>query len=781
MKTGNKILTFILACLFVLAMAQEIAALNVTDDLDMNNGTILNVSRIESEVGVWPGALFKLDGNLQGDPSLFDIDMTTTQAVSAPFNFLVDYTGTVSGTALVTEGAAKASQLTSNFAFVGYADRRTLGSGSGSLTTGSRHFEGYRVIGFPPFLAGGDWTLYGGNKVAYNIVNLAGTSDALDVGWYTEPPTNTLELGTVNLDVRGFECGDYTNTSAYDSSWCFYSPYAGSYHYINGTLWLGNLTNGTDTVQTNQLIDTANSLTDIQNMTRILLDDVSLMYNFYDDGAELFLNSTTAESLGMETENAKLQLFNEPTAGNGWKVFEVFHKSKGSETGMVMYQAGPNNATYFKRSVRIGGNGGSACAVLDPNNLVDCNTTAKPGNTGSDLVIADQLLALGGGIFGNNTETVNLSNGGINGTGNLSNTTDTVSFSDIIDAVKNPADTFVYSDWFNNTNLNTTGNPTFNSTRITNRTFIDWIISHTTDENRLRLFNPVTGCMDFNIGDILMLELCTDGIEWSEDMIPSANNSYLIGDNVGNWWLGGYFGETGLTTIGPIVAATYDWVINANSTDYLIFDGYNLSVTQALLDAGGGGGGDGQGINQTSPEDRFLYNLTNATGNTVLFNWTMLNESVLDLANVSGYSGNISTGKCNLEIENGLIKNTTCPPAGSIISDSDVGAATSFNDILFYMQFMIFLGVLLAKIYNVFRKGEFYDIKVTWIMFIVLVLFYGLGLALNLLAAGSGLLVPVLFRLESFFLVLLVLFTIIELFFYLSRTAVTSQPAGIRR
>lgn len=120
-------------------------------------------------------------------------------------------------------------------------------------------------------------------------------------------------------------------------------------------------------------------------------------FNFYDDGSELFLNSSEAEAFNIETESAKLILFNEPKTQNDFKLFQVFNKMATLETEFVVTQAGPELASYFIRSLSLSGNNS---VITSPHNcstfaqFIDCGTDL----TGPDFFVLDDI-ELNGTIY----------------------------------------------------------------------------------------------------------------------------------------------------------------------------------------------------------------------------------------------------------------------------------------------------------------------------------------------------------------------------------------------
>jgi len=93
-------------------------------------------------------------------------------------------------------------------------------------------------------------------------------------------------------------------------------------------------------------------------------------------------------------------------------------------------------------------------------------------------------------------------------------------------------------------------------------------------------------------------------------------------------------------------------------------------------------------------------------------------------------------------------------------------------EIMFLLQFLVIMGLLLAKLYNVMSKGEKFDLKISFIMFIAYFLFYLVGLIV-FLANPEEIIYISLFTLESWLIILNVLFFIIELFLNSANIAIT--------
>ena len=91
-------------------------------------------------------------------------------------------------------------------------------------------------------------------------------------------------------------------------------------------------------------------------------------------------------------------------------------------------------------------------------------------------------------------------------------------------------------------------------------------------------------------------------------------------------------------------------------------------------------------------------------------------------------------------------------------------------ELMFLTQLFLFFIIFLIKLFNLFNKGEFYDIKISFVLLFLGIICYAVGLLSNL-TNFNKLILNVLFKFESLFLVLLVMFTLFELFFLFSEIA----------
>lgn len=82
-------------------------------------------------------------------------------------------------------------------------------------------------------------------------------------------------------------------------------------------------------------------------------------------------------------------------------------------------------------------------------------------------------------------------------------------------------------------------------------------------------------------------------------------------------------------------------------------------------------------------------------------------------------------------------------------------------DFLFIIQLFVVIGIVMYKIFNIMHVGKLYDIKIVWIGLIIYLFAYLIGLVVFLMEP-ERLIYSVLFRIDSFLLVLTVMLTIIE-------------------
>lgn len=149
------------------------------------------------------------------------------------------------------------------------------------------------------------------------------------------------------------------------------------------------------------------------NFTRIQseayqTDQGAMVFNLYDDGSEGFINATSVmDAFGIEVENSKLILFNEPTPGNDFKVLQIFSKEAQDTTEFVVTKAGDAHTSYFIRSLAIVGNETHIATPFNCTtyaNYIDCRTDI----TGADFYVQDDV-EINGTLYVNENIFVNKS------------------------------------------------------------------------------------------------------------------------------------------------------------------------------------------------------------------------------------------------------------------------------------------------------------------------------------------------------------------------------------
>jgi len=93
-----------------------------------------------------------------------------------------------------------------------------------------------------------------------------------------------------------------------------------------------------------------------------------------------------------------------------------------------------------------------------------------------------------------------------------------------------------------------------------------------------------------------------------------------------------------------------------------------------------------------------------------------------------------------------------------------------FIDVMFLLSFLVIVGIIFAKFYNLLSKTEWYDIRMTWLLFGAFLFFYGVGM-FSFLSDPENILFSVLFTLESLFVTLVFILTVVEQFMYLGKKA----------
>jgi hypothetical protein len=105
----------------------------------------------------------------------------------------------------------------------------------------------------------------------------------------------------------------------------------------------------------------------------------------------------------------------------------------------------------------------------------------------------------------------------------------------------------------------------------------------------------------------------------------------------------------------------------------------------------------------------------------------------------------------------------------------------SVYDSFFIIQFLIVIGILLFKFYNILTNMYYhkclYDERMSWLTFTLFLIAWGVGLVIVNLSY-TELLFSTLFMLESWSLILLVGFQVVEVFFTLRLVAVGAHGNG---
>lgn len=102
------------------------------------------------------------------------------------------------------------------------------------------------------------------------------------------------------------------------------------------------------------------------------------------------------------------------------------------------------------------------------------------------------------------------------------------------------------------------------------------------------------------------------------------------------------------------------------------------------------------------------------------------------------------------------------------------------GEVLFLIQFLVFIAITLYKLYNILSNFETYDIKTGFMLFVLTWLCFGVGMVINITAVGYAidsagtinLVFSQLFTLESWLVILNTLFMLIELFLFLSKLGI---------
>lgn len=83
-------------------------------------------------------------------------------------------------------------------------------------------------------------------------------------------------------------------------------------------------------------------------------------------------------------------------------------------------------------------------------------------------------------------------------------------------------------------------------------------------------------------------------------------------------------------------------------------------------------------------------------------------------------------------------------------------------DFLFIIQLIVIIGLAIYKLHNVLNFGKSYDMKIAWLLFILFLFAWVIGLVIFLLQP-ERIVYSVLFKIDTFLLSVIVMMTIIEL------------------
>lgn len=82
-------------------------------------------------------------------------------------------------------------------------------------------------------------------------------------------------------------------------------------------------------------------------------------------------------------------------------------------------------------------------------------------------------------------------------------------------------------------------------------------------------------------------------------------------------------------------------------------------------------------------------------------------------------------------------------------------------DFLYIVQFIVLIGITLAKLYNIFTNCKWYDLKLTWVLFIGFVLAWFTGFSIFMLEPERAIYM-VLFNMARVLFLLNFLFLLVE-------------------
>ena len=101
-------------------------------------------------------------------------------------------------------------------------------------------------------------------------------------------------------------------------------------------------------------------------------------------------------------------------------------------------------------------------------------------------------------------------------------------------------------------------------------------------------------------------------------------------------------------------------------------------------------------------------------------------------------------------------------------------------DFLFIVQFLVLISIILVKLYNIFSIGEFYDMRIGFLLFIGYFIAWFVGFSIFMFQP-ERLIYSMLFKFGNLFLVFNMLFLFIEILLMLmanTRKVVTAHKAA---
>lgn len=89
----------------------------------------------------------------------------------------------------------------------------------------------------------------------------------------------------------------------------------------------------------------------------------------------------------------------------------------------------------------------------------------------------------------------------------------------------------------------------------------------------------------------------------------------------------------------------------------------------------------------------------------------------------------------------------------------------SLYEVVFLLCFIFMVGITLSKVYNVMNAGEWYSIKISWVLLIGYILVWGVALITMMVDRGSELLFSILMQMGNILLVMNFVLLVFEMFF----------------